>query len=139
MQTQCPHLVNVPMHVITMEIVLMESATAFLDFMVMIVVDVSSHFPCYILTHAFIMLHLLSTFCFTTDFSFYFSSYQNLFSYIVPGSCPSNCNGNGMCLSNGICECKAGYTGIDCSTGKLQVYTDRYSLQDYFLTYIYVS
>ncbi|CAK8568971.1 unnamed protein product [Lathyrus sativus] len=31
-------------------------------------------------------------------------------------SCPSNCNGNGMCLSNGFCECKTGYTGIDCST-----------------------
>ncbi|KAI9118354.1 hypothetical protein K1719_010686 [Acacia pycnantha] len=31
-------------------------------------------------------------------------------------SCPSNCSGNGKCLSNGICECKNGYTGIDCST-----------------------
>ncbi|XP_061370658.1 uncharacterized protein LOC133313319 isoform X2 [Gastrolobium bilobum] len=31
-------------------------------------------------------------------------------------SCPSNCTGNGICLSNGICECKTGYTGIDCST-----------------------
>ncbi|KAL2583460.1 hypothetical protein AAZV13_14G072200 [Glycine max] len=32
------------------------------------------------------------------------------------GSCPSNCTGNGTCLSSGICECKTGYTGIDCST-----------------------
>ncbi|XP_027329186.1 uncharacterized protein LOC113845803 isoform X2 [Abrus precatorius] len=32
------------------------------------------------------------------------------------GSCPGNCTGNGMCLSNGICKCKTGYTGIDCST-----------------------
>ncbi|KAL2973919.1 hypothetical protein AAZX31_14G074500 [Glycine max] len=31
-------------------------------------------------------------------------------------SCPSNCTGNGTCLSSGICECKTGYTGIDCST-----------------------
>ncbi|XLS61903.1 hypothetical protein HN51_016131, partial [Arachis hypogaea] len=25
-------------------------------------------------------------------------------------SFPSNCNGNGICISNGVCECKAGYT-----------------------------
>ncbi|KAJ9186625.1 hypothetical protein P3X46_002173 [Hevea brasiliensis] len=31
-------------------------------------------------------------------------------------SCPNNCNGRGMCLSNGVCKCKKGYTGIDCST-----------------------
>jgi hypothetical protein len=41
---------NVPVHVILMEIVLMEGATAFLDFMVMIAVDVSSLIPLYILT-----------------------------------------------------------------------------------------
>ncbi|KAL6995647.1 leishmanolysin, partial [Sarracenia purpurea var. burkii] len=32
------------------------------------------------------------------------------------GFCPSNCNGNGKCLQNGICECDNEYTGIDCST-----------------------
>ncbi|XP_040996682.1 uncharacterized protein LOC121242798 [Juglans microcarpa x Juglans regia] len=31
-------------------------------------------------------------------------------------SCPSNCNGYGKCLSNGLCECDKGYTGVDCST-----------------------
>ncbi|KAM1012554.1 hypothetical protein ACFX2J_042462 [Malus domestica] len=31
-------------------------------------------------------------------------------------TCPSNCNGRGSCLSNGLCECNKGYTGIDCST-----------------------
>ncbi|KAI8004800.1 Leishmanolysin-like peptidase [Camellia lanceoleosa] len=30
--------------------------------------------------------------------------------------CPSNCNGHGPCLQNGVCECENGYTGIDCST-----------------------
>ena len=28
-----------------------------------------------------------------------------------------------MCLSNGICECKTGYTGIDCSTGTHQFFS----------------
>ncbi|KAI3516059.1 hypothetical protein L1887_14968 [Cichorium endivia] len=32
------------------------------------------------------------------------------------GICPSNCNGNGKCLKNGICQCADGFTGIDCST-----------------------
>ncbi|BBG94942.1 metalloendopeptidase [Prunus dulcis] len=32
------------------------------------------------------------------------------------GTCPSNCSGRGNCLSNGLCECGNGYTGIDCST-----------------------
>ncbi|KAF5942914.1 hypothetical protein HYC85_020556 [Camellia sinensis] len=32
------------------------------------------------------------------------------------GYCPSNCNGHGQCLQNGVCECENGYTGIDCST-----------------------
>ncbi|KAG8632525.1 uncharacterized protein LOC110606833 isoform X2 [Manihot esculenta] len=31
-------------------------------------------------------------------------------------SCPGNCNGHGICLSNGICKCQDGFTGIDCST-----------------------
>ncbi|XP_076940434.1 uncharacterized protein LOC143609606 [Bidens hawaiensis] len=31
-------------------------------------------------------------------------------------SCPSNCNGHGKCLKNGICACNNGFTGIDCST-----------------------
>lgn len=37
---------------------------------------------------------------------------------LYAGFCPSNCNGHGKCLQNGICECAKGYTGIDCSTGK---------------------
>lgn len=36
---------------------------------------------------------------------------------IFAGTCPSNCSGRGNCLSNGLCECENGYTGIDCSTG----------------------
>ncbi|XP_030950409.1 uncharacterized protein LOC126712181 [Quercus robur] len=31
-------------------------------------------------------------------------------------TCPSNCNGHGKCLFNGVCKCENGYTGIDCST-----------------------
>jgi hypothetical protein len=52
---------NVPVHVISMEIVLMEGATAFLDFMVTIAVDVSSLIPhYYILTSEFILLQFFS-------------------------------------------------------------------------------
>ncbi|KAG8492067.1 hypothetical protein CXB51_015720 [Gossypium anomalum] len=35
---------------------------------------------------------------------------------IKHGSCPSNCNGRGKCLPNGVCECENSRTGIDCST-----------------------
>ncbi|XP_028118419.1 leishmanolysin-like peptidase isoform X2 [Camellia sinensis] len=34
--------------------------------------------------------------------------------------CPSNCNGHGQCLQNGVCECENGYTGIDCSTAFME-------------------
>ena len=34
----------------------------------------------------------------------------------VRASCPGNCNGNGNCNSAGKCECKTGFTGLDCST-----------------------
>lgn len=29
--------------------------------------------------------------------------------------CPSNCTGNGLCTTNGVCSCFPGYTGADCS------------------------
>lgn len=35
----------------------------------------------------------------------------------MAGSCPAGCGGRGTCQQNGICECKNGWTGIDCSTG----------------------
>ena len=50
-QTQWLCLGNVPMRVISMEIVLKEAATAFLDFMVMIAVDVSSYLMLYFDIH----------------------------------------------------------------------------------------
>lgn len=49
-----------------------------------------------------------------------------IYVFLLSGSCPSNCNGHGKCLPNGVCECVNGYTGIDCATGidisLLQVY-----------------
>lgn len=45
----------------------------------------------------------------------------------VAGSCPDNCNGHGKCLSNGVCECENGYTGIDCSTGTENIVLEKYS------------
>ncbi|KAK1323081.1 hypothetical protein QJS10_CPA02g00100 [Acorus calamus] len=32
------------------------------------------------------------------------------------GTCPGDCSGKGRCLSDGVCECENGHTGIDCST-----------------------
>ena len=48
---------------------------------------------------------------------FYFCNSIKHFFVSFAGSCPGNCNGQGKCLSNGICQCENGYTGIDCSTG----------------------
>jgi len=89
----------------------MEGATAFLDFMVTIAVDVSLHIPNLYFNFR---VHFASVFHQIIVFSFALISACSL----IPGSCPGNCTGNGLCLNNGICECKAGYTGIDCSTGK---------------------
>jgi len=58
-QIQWLCLGNVPVHVIPMETVLMEGATACLGFMVMIAVDVSSHESFPTLCHNFSILFLL--------------------------------------------------------------------------------
>jgi hypothetical protein len=34
-------------------------------------------------------------------------------SIVQAGSCPSNCNGHGVCNS-GVCTCNVGFTGPDC-------------------------
>lgn len=88
-----------------MVIVLMGSVFAFLGFMAMIVVKVS----------------FLFYFIFTTLFDITVIIIAKY--YIISGSCPRNCNGNGKCLKNGICQCADGFTGIDCSTGEFLKFT----------------
>lgn len=31
-----------------------------------------------------------------------------------PGVCPDDCNGNGVCQFNGVCDCKVGFAGVSC-------------------------
>lgn len=73
-QTQRLCLGNVPVDVISMEIVLMEGAPAFLDFMVMIVVDVSS------ISHTIFQLQY--SFCFYCQVIFFLQQIFVLLSFI---------------------------------------------------------
>lgn len=71
------------MHVVSMEIVLMEGATAFLDFTVMIAIDVSSHILQYILTSDF-RVHFASVFEHIIAFIFPLTSACSLNLFQVP-------------------------------------------------------
>jgi hypothetical protein len=39
--------------------------------------------------------------------------------------CPANCNGNGVCQSNGSCYCAGSYIGYDCSVIPYQLQNDK--------------
>ena len=42
----------------------------------------------------------------------------NLFPFFLLAICVGGCNNGGTCVSPNTCECRAGWTGSRCGTGK---------------------